>query len=519
MPSCSDASLFLNRVSRSLVLVSVLFSVSWVLPAKAGMDPRFELDSQALGVPAATLPKKADAKTKNSHRTRKYKHHVSASTQGKVHVVKSGDNLFKILMRDYGLSNAEAEKFLEEIRRVNNIADIRRIKIGQKIIIPPLPRRVDGTFKSLSSKPLGSVAAGVIGQSFNLESPVSPLTEQEAVVKVRQVWDKILPPLKGEQKPIMLNSPTFSLTLDPQRYPVFATMHAGKILVDLNASIPPLVKTLITEKDPAVQIISESPVNGKRFLAAMLDSAGFYSVEENFSMDFGTDPKLTIQSDFKIEKTPDSLIKQDVALLNSGRVPLPSVLGTFLKKEGFNVYEPFASLQPVVPVVSRPLYQITTKSQSDIIDALLASISLTPDKDRRLDVFAADNNGISLAVKAERYFEREGQQYIVTRFDGDPVTYTLFRFLETKGYRVTILEPRDGFRKIAEKLLSSMRIQCAYTQHTLAGDPGSNYSLQMSGFKLEGEGLPVGGLFVTDLKLDRVIRDLLLENGYHITSR
>ncbi|MDA8429280.1 MAG: LysM domain-containing protein [Geobacteraceae bacterium] len=483
------------------------------------MDPRFELDSQTLGVPAATSSKKADAKTKNLHRARKYKYHVPVSAQGKVHVVRSGDNLFKILMRDYGLSNAEAEKFLEEIRRVNNIADIRRIKIGQKIIIPPVRRRADGTIKSPSPKRLGDGAAGVIGQSFNLESPVSPLTEHEAVVKVRQVWDKILPPLKGEQKPIILNSPTFSLALDPQRYPVYATMHAGKILVDPNASIPPLVKTLITEKDPAVRIVSESPVNGKRFLAAMLDSAGFYSVEENFSMDFGTDPKLTIQSDFKIEKTPDSLIKQDVVLLNSGRVPLPSVLGTFLKKEGFKVYEPFASLQPVVPAVSRPLCQITAKSQTDIIDALLASISLTPDKDRRLDVFAADNNGISLAVKAERYFERGGQHYVVTRFDGDPVTYTLFRFLETKGFRVTILEPRDGFRKIAEKLLSSMQIPGAYTRHTLAGDAGGNYSLQMSGFKLEGKGLPVGGLFVTDLKLDRVIRDLLQENGYHITSK
>jgi hypothetical protein len=367
--------------------------------------------------------------------------------------------------------------------------------------------------------PRGIVASGTVGQAFILDSSQSSLSEQEACDKVRQVWDRILPPLKGDQKPVMLESPTFSLTLDPQRYPVFATMDNGRILVDQNASIPQLVKTLIKEKDPSVRIVSESAANGKRFLAAMLESAGFYSLEENFNMDFGTDPKLTVRSDFKIEKTPESLLKQDIVLMNSGSMPLPSVIGNFLKKEGFTIYEPFVSLQPVVPATPLAIFQITTKNPSDIIDALLASVSVIPEKDKRLDVFATDNNGISLSVKAERSFERGGQRYVVTRFDGDPVTYTLFRILETKGYQVTILESQDDFRKITEKLLSRMRIQGSYSQNSFGRGYGANYSLHMSGYKLEGAGFPVGGIFLTNLELDRVIRDILADNGYIITSK
>ena len=521
MSSHTNAMFSLYNFSRTLMLISGLSTMLSALPAKAAMNPSFELDPQALGVPAASIPKAAKAKFgKRSSHARKNKSPEPASAHGTMHIIKSGDNLFKILMRDYGLSNDEAEIFIEEIRRENNIYDIRRLKIGQRIIIPPVHRRADGKIKDIQSIPADSANQRVIGQSFQLEtSGESQLSEQEAGAKVRQAWDRILPPLKGEQKPIILQSPTFSLTLDPQRYPVYATMDNGKILVDQNASIPPLVKALITEKAPSVRIVSESPVNGKRFLAAMLESAGFYSVEENFSMDFGTDPKLTVRSDFKIEKTPESLIKQDVVLMNSGRVPLSPVIAGFLKKEGFTVYEPFASLQPVVPAVPRPLYQITTKNKSDIIDALLTSISVIPDKDRRLNVFAADNNGISLFVKAERYFERGGQRHIVTRFDGDPVTYTLFRILETKGYQVVILEEQDDFRKITDKLLSNMRIQGMYAQQTLSLDTGANYSLQMSGYKLEGAEFPVGGLFLTNLELNRVIRDILRENGYSITSK
>jgi len=518
MSSRAESKLSLDRFCKTLVGVSALSILLWALPVKAAMDPRFELDPQALGVSSGNKTSAVKTKVRaHNQRHRKSKGIETVPAGGTVHVVKAGDNLFKILIRDYALSNDEAEAFVEEIRRENNIYDIRRLKIGQKVIIPAIRRRADGTLKIITATPPPTASSGTIGQSFRLESPISSLSEQEACAKFRQTWDRILPPLKGGQKPVMLESPTFSLALDPQLYPVFATMNNGRILLDQNASIPPLVKTLIAEKDPSIRIVSESPNNGKRFLATMLGSAGFYSVEENFSLDFGIDPKLTVHSDFKIEKTTESLINQDIILLNSGRVPLPLVIGNLLKKEGFTVYEPFAALQPVVPVKPRAMYQITTKNPSDIIDALLSSFSITPDKDKRLDVFAADKNGISLSVKAERYFERGGLQHVVTRFDGDPVTYTLFRILETKGYQVTILDAQDDFRKITERLLTRMHIQGTYSLHTLDQEDGVNYSLQLSGYKLEGAG-GAAGLFLTNLELDRVIRDIITANGYVITS-
>lgn len=520
MSSHADIVFSKSNFSIALMLVSGLSTMMWAMPVNAAMDPRFELDPQALGVTAASIPKsvnvKAGKRTTHSHGR---KGPLSPPAHGTIHVVKSGDNLFKILIRDYGLNNDEAEAFIEEIRRENNIYDIKRLKIGQKITIPPVRRSADGTIIGVKSVPPIAVTSGVAGQTFRLESPVPQFSEQEVISRIRQTWDSILPPLKNEQKPIMLQSPTFSLTLDPQRYPVYATMDNGRILVDQNASIPPLVRALITEKDPSVRIVSESPANGKSFLSAMLGSAGFYSVEENFSLDFGTDPKLTIRSDFKIEKTSESLIKQDIVLINSGREQFPPVIGKFLKNEGFTVYDPFAFPQPLVLASPRPLYQIISKNQYDIVDALLTSISVISDRDRRVDVFAGDNNGISLSVNAERYFEHGGQRHVITRFDGDPVTYTIFRILETKGYQVIILEPQDDFRKISDKLLSRMRIQGTYSRHTLSNDTGANYTLQMSGYKLEGAGFPVDGLFLTNLELDRIIRDILTENGYSITTK
>ena len=505
---------------RFTIVSACLVALFAAADSGAVMDPRFEIDPQTLVSPAPKAKAPGGIHKQSARSTAGKNSHITG--KGTTYTVKAGDHLFKILMRDYGLSNNEAESFIEEIRRENNIYDIKRLRIGQKIIIPPVRRRADGSLKLIqpvhppADRPEGIEATA--GQTFVLESPVPKLDSQEALAKLRETWDKVIPQ-KVDQQPISLQTPAFSLSLDPQRYPSFSGMNGARILLDQHSSIPPLVKALIEEKDPAIRIINYSNAGTKQLVSTMLEAAGFYSVEENFTLDFGTDPKLTVQSDFKVEKRPESLIKHDVVLLNSGHVSVPPVLSNFLKNEGFTLYEPFASLKSAPSHEAYPIHVITAKNQPGMVDEILSALSIPADRDRRLDVFAADNNGISLAVKAERYFERGGHRYIVTRYDGDPVNYTLFRILETKGYRVVILESRDDFRKVSEKIVSRLKINGSFAQHSLLKDRSLGYSLQMSGIKVDDSSLPGGGLFLTNLTIDRIIRDLLTENGYSLNNR
>jgi len=502
-----------------------LITLLRVADAHAVMDSRFELDPEALAGLKSTAAK--PAKPQQVREKRSYRRHVnkspSTAAKGSLYTVKAGDHLFKILMRDYGLSNNEAELFIEEIKRENNIYDIKRLKIGQKIIIPPVRRYSDGSLKLLQGVRVDNVpdsgSCTVPRQSLKIESSLPVFSEQETVAMVHNMWDRIIPSQKELQKPLAFQTTNFSLTLDPDRYPMFARLDGGRIVLDQNGTIPPLVKSLIEDKDASIRIISGAPVGTNRFMASLLEAAGFYSVEENFSMEFGIDPNLTVKTDFKVEKTAESLIKQDVTLVNSGRTSLPPSIGEFLKKEGFSLYEPFATLKSFAQCDSRTIYSVSSKKQPDTLDAILSAFSVSPVLDRSVDVFAADNNGITLSVKAERYFERGGQRYVVTSFDGDPINYTLFRILETKGYNVVIIEARDDFRKIAEKLISRMKMKGTFDQHTLLRDGSAGYSLKISGFKLDDPLLPGGGIFLTDRTMDHIVRDLFTENGFNINSR
>lgn len=510
----------LLKIRLPIVITVCLGTLLGAVGAYAVMDPRFELDPQSLaGMKGAAKTRQGDGKQVSRTHTA---HPSLPLDEERIYTVKPGDQLIKLLMRRYGLSRKEVRPFIEDIKRENSIHDIEHIKVGQKIIFP-VRERAAGSRKTVQANGPGSSHINGSGtspqQSFKLESPVTALSERESLTRAVDVWNRIVPSKTEQRSPLTFQTATFSLTLDPENFPTFARMDGGRLVLDKNGTLPPLVKSLIEDKDASVQIVTEAPSATKRFMASLIGAARFYSVEEDFSMEFGVDPKITVQADFKVEKTADSLIKQDVVLVNSGRTALPAIFGEFLKKEGFSLYEPFATLKSFAQSDTRAIHSISSTNRPEMVDSILSALSVSPERGRSLDVFAGEKNGISLSVKAERYFERGGQRFVVTSFDGDPINYTLFRILETRGFNVVILETQDNFRTISEKLISRMKIKGSFAQHRLLRDGSSGYSLDMSGFKLNDPLLPGGGIFLTDRVMDKIIKDLCAENGFSINSR
>src|SRR5919109_3745579 len=88
----------------------------------AAPPPSFELDSKELetAAPAARQPKRSPARPARKQADRgEEKPRSSATLEGEDgysrYRVKPGDFLFRILMREYGLSNAAAEALIPEV--------------------------------------------------------------------------------------------------------------------------------------------------------------------------------------------------------------------------------------------------------------------------------------------------------------------------------------------------------------------------------------------------------------------
>lgn len=391
---------------------------------------------------------------------------------------------------------------------------VSKVKRGHKSTRHPHSRR-SGKFQH-SSITLQKDAADQ-NQSSSLQlAPTSALSSTTVLQQLQPFWEKVVPSATGALQPLVFKSDTFDLAIDPARYPLMKAADGGKLLLDVDGTLPSLVRSLIQAKDPSVRIVSASPSDGRRFLGAMLAAGGFYSVEEQPSLTFGTDPQLKVRSDFKVERTAESVMRNEVMLVNASRQRLPDHLTAYLKTQGFEMFEPFSDqMTTAAPARHRVVY--TAAGDLDqTVDSLLVSLGVPVERNRRVELFRSLESGIALSVSADRYFERGDKRYVVAHFTGDPVTYTLFRLLETKGYRVIILEPQDGFKAVASKLLTRMDLPSSYASHLLVSDPLGRYSIQMSGFLLENASSNGGAVILTDRPLDRPMRDLLYDHGYQI---
>jgi len=536
-------------------------AISLTSPALShAIDPKFELDPGTLGKKFSAPPSPAPAKqepaaakpeakgaarphakggarkeaaatgrgrksaAKHERRQAAKYEESGAVTEGNVsrYTVKPGDHLYKVLAREYGVTGSRADTLVQRILQLNQIPNIHRLQTGSTLLIP-LARPELGS-QSAQARSSAQEATPEKGSppaaNYQVKlAKLAPRGESDAVEAAREVWPRLVPPAAGRSGDHFdYNSSAFSLSLDPERYPTLPAQDGGTILVDAAGTLPPLVRSLIQEKNPQVRIVSENAANPQRFYRSLLTAAQFYSFEEDFSVDFGSDPKITMRADFKIEKSPDSVLRQEVTLLNVGqnRRTTPEGLVKLLAGNGFRLVE---AGTPSYQIPSGPgdlLYQVTEKEPKKILDSFLDALAVPFESGKSLDLYARENIGVRLDVPVDRYFEDNGQRYAVALFNGDPVTYTLVRLLETKGYRVIMLDKGDDFHSVADKVLSRLHIPGRFGDYDLWSARNVGYGVRMSGAMIRDNRNGDRNLFVTDRNLDPLMKELADINGYHL---
>lgn len=363
---------------------------------------------------------------------------------------------------------------------------------------------------------------GIISGYHKLRMTVYPGLEGNALSEIKDKWSRLVPLAPETTEPLRISGLNYSLSLDSSRYPVLPAADGGKIIVDAEGALPAFVKEILRESDPGIRVASERPYNRKKFIADILNAAHFYSIEENFALHFGSDPKVTVTSDFMIEKTEESLTKNDVVLLNvtpeNMGLPLPIV--SRLEKEGFHMVDLSpASQDQKKSVADNVLYRINDKNQRGIVDSLLSAFSVTAMHDKEIELDDGLSSGISLTVRADRFVETSGMRIAISFREENPVQYTLFKLLQLKGYQVVNISASDNFQKTTEKVLSALRIPGAYGMHHL-GRPGeTSMDVQLTGFLVRKSGGKDGDAFFTNVEIDSLAREAAGYKGYTVLEK
>ena len=344
-----------------------------------------------------------------------------------------------------------------------------------------------------------------------------PPSGPEEFTPLRALWERLVPGAESEG-PLELGGDNFSLTLDPGKFQVIPAADGGRIIIDANRSIPPLVRSLIQEKNPTVRIVSQAPRDGKSFYSQLLRSAGFYSVEPDFILEFGDDPRLSVRADYRIERTADSLLRNETVLLYTsvGRYATPESLQRFLGRAGFQFLEPDLP-QHDSPAGKDRFIQASGGSRLQVADTVLAGLGLATEAGKAIEFSGWLQQGINLTVHVDRSFVCKGRSYVLTLFDGNPVSYTLTRLLESRGVTVVLLAPADDFRAVTGKLLAALKLPARYDLHRLWPLRETPYTVQMSGFLVRDPDSH-RTVFLTDREVSPLMLDLIARNGYAVTA-
>ena len=496
---------------RALLLATFSLTVFLGGSLAHAIDPRFELDPRMLQqkLPPVTPPV-SPAKESAPPRS---------GTGETSYTVKRGDSLVKILRRDFGKSRSDARALVPEIERRNRLGKAKRLEAGRQIIIPLPVKSVKVAARTVRSRKRSApktLEKKTIGHRLALFKG-SAETGNDGVESARLVWEKLLPGQHLSNDALSIKGDNYTLDLSPDRFPILPAADGGKILVEAGGKLSPLVKSLIQGHDPGTRIVTYTPNNRKRFFANLLSAAGFYSVEEDFTVAFGSDPKLTVTTDFKVENDANSALQHDIYLFNSEprSGSIPAVLADYLAGQGFKVIDFYPSGQRERPMAGSSIDVINDKEPSALADKVMSALGLGYEQEREIDLLSMREGGVALRVKADRYFEKNGERYVVSFFKGDPENYTLLRLLETERYHVIMLTPGEDFRSVAGKILSQLRLPGRYEMQKLIASSDMPYTIQMSGFMLNASDKR-GKLFLTGSSPDRLIGELLELNGYTI---
>nr|WP_246559382.1 LysM domain-containing protein [Geoanaerobacter pelophilus] len=180
-----------------LCVTSCLIASEHSLAFAGGPGPQFEIDLKELdkfkGTPKQTPAKhRKESPRKPAGKSGENSHQASSAA---TYTVKSGDNLFKILMRDFGLSNREAELRIPELVRINNLSSSTNLTVGSKLVIPAERQAREHHHRHHSEKkqapqqapPATEAAPAETVQPLIVPAPPGPVVAPQPLLSVKSI--------------------------------------------------------------------------------------------------------------------------------------------------------------------------------------------------------------------------------------------------------------------------------------------------------------------------------------------
>jgi len=443
----------------------------------------------------------------------------AVSTVGtKTYVIKEGDNLFRIVVRELGITSNVKEK-LELIKSINpHIKDVTKIYAGDTILLPT---------KDFSPIPTAKQQAAVTEEEKLIEESIShPETIIEAKDKIAMPPEARLAVIKHvvtQMNATVTASGNYYLplpkggqvTIDCSKMPVIEFENNTTIFLDLENRAPDDLKNIISDNWKNFSLVKVTQKDDVIVvLRKIFDAAKNYSMtKQNKPLTIGAPLSAEFFVDWVIKETTTRQIPpltQGLRILYENDLLFPRALKNFAQRKGLIITEISAQKgivgKPEEIYSLPPVTKYPSTSAKEFSYALLSDLGLRPEKDVDIKIFDTEKDGINLSIKADVLVNTGDSKYIVFSRELSP---QLINVLTQAGNKLIFLSDNDSPKYIMERMLQAMNIPSYFGHFSFSGleRKQASFTLSFSGTKIKTS----KDIYVIDFNIAQEIRGLLQE--------
>jgi len=332
------------------------------------------------------------------------------------YTVKPGDHIFKILMVNFGMSNDAAERLIPEIVRINHISNIRKLTVGETLLIPTgeHKRAEEAPKKEVRQKKEPSEAAAKPEAVSKPEAPGvggSPKTEVPRAPEPRAPEPRAPEPAPSVPEPTVPAPPVPAPTVPAPTVPAPSVPTPPVSVPQVSAPTAP-VPRVSTPTVPAPPVPAP-PVSA---------------------------PTVAPAAPMPAVPAPPAPAAEVVT-------HLPAV--------------------PPTPAVATWICQVEGEDPAKVVDSVLNALSITWKKNWIIQ--SKDGAATAYSIKVDRYFEYKGERYIVAIGDNDTYSDTLLSMLAGAGYQGLSIGGNEDYQTVSGKLLNLIGVAPEFGRHAIEG--------------------------------------------------
>lgn len=424
------------------------------------------------------------------------------------YIVKKGDSITRIAIRQLHVKPSEIWKTVNDIKRLNpHIKNYNLIYPGHAL---QLPQR--GIFLTKQEAKISEAESSLQIKDASKEKQV--ILPEIRLSIIGHVIKRMNGALIAAGKYYIPLPQTGQVTVDCSTIPVVELDDGNMIFLDFSDQIPDSLKSMIKATWKNYSFIK---VNSFESTAAILkkivDASNSYSITKSTKLlVVGEAPRITLAIDWIITRkhSSDKSYSQGLSFITDVSQLLPRKLIVYAEKSGLIVTE----ILDGQGVVSAPdekyampqLSTLPSRTNIELADALLTLFGYTTVKNSEIVVFETSKEGFNLSMKTDLLVKRGNKQNI---FLFRKIPQHFIDNLKNRGTEVTSFEDGEPLKSVIGKVLKSMNIPYSFETFLFVFPENTAYprgTISIPAFKIARD---KGYIYLTEFDIDRDIYGLL----------